>query len=308
LSALTRLSSWIEEPVLVLRMELFRILGPLFILGFMSRRFVHADEWIGEAGFRVPPLAGDFRQPLYIPALPTWAAWTLASVMVLSGLAVSLGIRTRATSLIFAATLAFVALSDRLAAFTVSKLSPVLMVAVAIGPSGTRLGVDAWRKRRAGGKRPRKVRALGPVRFLQLFLPVFYSSSGIAKVKGDWLKTPYLLWTHLHDSYQTSVSFFVASITPGWGFTLLQGMVLAFEVGAPIWFTLRATRRYAFVFGMGLHLMIALMFGPVVWFGCLMMSVLASAYMPDGWFSPLERLATRLEQRPKRGRTETAPA
>jgi hypothetical protein len=300
LSALSRISTWIEEPVPVLRMELFRIFGPLFILGFMSRRFAYADEWVGDAGFRVPPLIGDWRQPLYIPALPAWAAWSLAITMVVAGLSVSLGIRTRASALVFATTLVFVALSDRLAAFTVSKLAPVLMLAVAVGPSGTRLGVDAWRKRRAGGKKPRKLRSIGPVHFLQLFLPIFYSSSGIAKARGDWLTTPHLLWTHLHDTYQTSVSFFIASMTPGWAFNLLQGMVLAFEVGAPVWFAMRKTRTYAFLFGMGLHLMIALMFGPVVWFGCLMMSVLASAYMPDTWFAPLEQLATWVEGK-KRG-------
>jgi uncharacterized membrane protein YphA (DoxX/SURF4 family) len=303
-SALSKLSSWIEEPVLVLRIELFRFFGPLFILGFMSRRFVYADEWIGETGFRVPPLYGDWRQPLYIPALPAWAAWSIAVVMVVAGLSVALGFRTRAAALVFAGTLTFVALSDRLAAFTVSKISPVLMLAVAIGPAGTRLGIDAWRKRRGGGKKPRKRRSLGPVRFLQLFLPAFYSGSGIAKARGDWLTTPHLLWTHLHDTYQTSVSFFIARITPGWGFNILQGLVLLFEAGAPIWFAIRGTRNYAFVFGMGLHLMIAVMFGPVVWFGCLMMSVLAAAYMPESWFEPLERLATWFERRPKSKGTE----
>jgi hypothetical protein len=290
---------WIEEPMPVLRIELFRIFGPLFILGFMSRRFVYADEWIGPVGFRVPPLGGDWRQPMYIPAVPTGVAWTIAVVMVVAGLAVSLGYRTRTSALVFASTLAFVALSDRLAAFTVSKISPVLMIAVAIGPSGTRLGVDAWRKRQAGGKRPRKMRPLGSVRFLQLFLPTFYSSSGIAKARGDWLTTPHLLWTHLHDTYQTSISFLIASITPGWAFNVLQALVLAFEAGAPVWFAIRGTRNYAFVFGMGLHLMIALMFGPVIWFGFLMMSVLAAAYMPESWFAPLERLATWFEKRPK---------
>lgn len=300
MSAFSRFEEWMEEPIPVVRIELFRILGPLFILGFMSRRFQYADEWIGTAGFRVPPLNGDWRQPIYIPALAPWAAWSVAGILIVAGLLVSLGVRTRASALVFAATLTFVALSDRLAAFTVSKISPILMLAVAIGPSGTRLGIDAWRKRRAGGKKPKKTRALGSVRFLQLFLPVFYSASGIAKAKGDWLTTPHLLWTHLHDTYQTSVSFLIARITPGWGFTLLQGLVLMFEVGAPVWFSIPGTRKYAFLFGMSLHFMIAVMFGPVVWFGLLMMSVLAAAYMPDEWFAPIERLATWFEKKPKR--------
>jgi hypothetical protein len=309
LSLVSRVEDWLAEPVLSLRLEVFRIFGPLFVLGFMSRRFAYADEWIGQSGFRVPPLTDDFRQPLYIPPLPTWAAWSVAVVMILAGLAVSAGFRTRASALVFASTLAFVALSDRLAAFTVSKISPILMLAVAIGPSGTRLGFDAWRKRRAGGKRPKKMRAVGPVRFFQVWLPVFYSSSGIAKARGDWLTTPHLLWTHLHDTYQTSVSYFIARITPGWGFNLLQAAVVAFEMGAPIWFAVKGTRKLAFLFGMLLHLMIAVMFGPVVWFGLLMMTVLLCAYMPDEWFAPVERMAAWLEQRPARVQpTEEAPA
>ena len=72
----------------------------------------------------------------------------VAVAMVASGLACALGYRTRASALTFALLLAFVAVSDRLAAFTVSKLSPAVMFAVAVGPAGTRLGIDAWRLRR----------------------------------------------------------------------------------------------------------------------------------------------------------------
>ena len=61
-----RFFSWLKEPVPVLRLELVRICAPLAILGFMSGRIAHADEWLGEGGFRVPDLGYvDFRQPLY---------------------------------------------------------------------------------------------------------------------------------------------------------------------------------------------------------------------------------------------------
>jgi uncharacterized membrane protein YphA (DoxX/SURF4 family) len=290
-------SEWLEEPVPVIRMEVIRILTPLFVLGFMSRRFVHADEWIGSTGFRVPDLGQtDMRQPLYIAGLPNGVAWCVAVVMVVAGISVALGVRTRVAATVFAATLAFVALSDRLAAFTVSKIAPVLMIAVAVGPAGTRLGVDAWLEQREGGPRPEKVRRIGGLRFVQIFLLVFYSSSGVAKVVGEWLSTPHLLFTHMHDSYQTAVSFWIASAAPGWAFNLLQGSVLAFEVLAPLWLGLRQTRPYGFVFGMGMHFFIAIMFGPVVWFGLLMMSLLFGAYAPERLLAPLERLASWLEE------------
>src|SRR5580704_3390126 len=213
---LGRLFDWLDEPTPVLRIEIVRIGAPLAVLGFMSGRIIHADEWVGDAGFRVPDLGGDWRQPLYIPGLPGWAAWTLAAAMVVSGLACCLGVKTRPSALVFAATLVFVALSDRLETYTVTKLSPAVMVAVAASPAGARLGVEAYLKRRKSGKRPKKERPIGSVRFLQLLLLAMYSASGIAKARGDWLKVPLVLWSHLHDSYQTPLAFALASILPGW--------------------------------------------------------------------------------------------
>jgi vitamin K-dependent gamma-carboxylase-like protein len=302
----SRLQAWIDEPLPVLRIEVVRIFAPLAVLGFMSGRLAHADEWIGDAGFRVPDLGGDWRQPIFVPALPTGAAWAVAVAMVLSGLACSAGFRTRASALVFAATLAFVAVSDRLAAFTVSKISPVIMLAVALGPAGTRLGLDAWRKRRRGGKRPPKTSTAGSVRFLQLLVVTIYSASGIAKARGDWLKVPNVLWTQLFDSYQTPFAFGLASVLPAWAWTAFQGLVLAFELFAPLWFGLAKTRSFALAFGLGMHAMIGLMFGPVLWFALLMMTLLAAGYLPERLLAPLETLAGRLEK--KRPRLRETPA
>jgi uncharacterized membrane protein YphA (DoxX/SURF4 family) len=290
-----RVREWLDEPVSVLRLEIVRIFAPLSILGFMRGRLVHADEWIGDAGFRVPDLGGDWRQPLYIAALPAWAAWTVAAAMVVSGLACCLGIKTRGSALVFASTIAFVALSDRLASYTVTKLSPAIMLAVAFSPAGARLGVDAYWKRKRSGKRPRRLRASGAARFLQILPVVIYSASGIAKARGDWLKEPLVLWSHLHDSYQTPIAFALASVLPAWAWTLFQGMVLAFECFAPMWFAVSRTRTWAMLFGLTMHMMIGLMFGPVLWFALLMMTLLVAGYLPERLLAPLDALAERLE-------------
>jgi uncharacterized membrane protein YphA (DoxX/SURF4 family) len=293
------IADWLDEPLPVLRIEIVRIAAPLAILGFMSGRIAHADEWLGDAGFRVPDLGGDWRQPVFVPALPSSLAWAVAVAMVASGLACALGYRTRASALTFALLLAFVAVSDRLAAFTVSKLSPAVMFAVAVGPAGTRLGIDAWRLRRGRGDPPEKTRPMGSVRFLQLLLVTIYSASGIAKASGDWLSMPLVLWSHLHDSYQTALSFWLASLLPGYVWTLMQGLVLAFEMLAPLWFSLVRTRPYALVFGLGMHTMIGLCFGPVVWFALLMMTLLVAGYLPENFLAPMDRLAERIESRPR---------
>ena len=292
-----RFVAWLELPAPLLRLEIVRILAPLAVLGFMSPRLAYADEWLGLAGFRVPDLGGDMRQPIYIPGLPSEVVWTFAAVMVVSGLLCSLGVRTRQSALVFAATLVFVTLSDRLAAFTVSKISPIVMVAVAAAPAGQRLGVDSWLALRRGGALPAREAPQGSLRFIQLFVPIFYCASGVAKARGEWLTNRFVLYSHLHDSYQTSVSWFLANHTPAWSWTGLQVLVLALETLAPLWFALRATRTTAWVLAMGMHVMIGLMFGPVLWFALLMMTLGTAAFMPPWMLAPLERLAGRFEAR-----------
>jgi len=290
-----RLERWLSEPQPALRIEILRIGAPLAILGFMSSRIAHADEWIGDAGFRVPDLgSSDFRQPLYLPALPSWAAWTVAAVLVASGLSLAAGFRPRIAAGIFALVTAWVALSDRLAAFSVSKLAPVIAIALAASPCGARLSIDAWR---ANAKRRKKARELpttvssGSVRFFQLLVPIIYCASGIAKARGDWLHHPYVLWTHLHDTYQTGVTVALANALPPFAWTVLQGGTLALESLAPIWFGLRKTRPFALAAAVTMHAMIGLMFGPVRYFAMLMATLLLASHLPA---SVLERMLRRL--------------
>jgi uncharacterized membrane protein YphA (DoxX/SURF4 family) len=280
-------------PQPIVRLEALRILVPLFILGFMSSRLVHADHWIGDAGFRVPDMGGDWRQPLYLPPLPGWTAWALAAAMVASSLSLAAGFLTRYAAGLFAFTLAWVALADRLAAFTVSKLGVALVLALCLSPCGARYGVDSWLRKHQSNSAvfsPTHVSGL-VVRFFQLTLVVMYCSSGICKARNDWLTTPYLLWTHLHGSYQTAFTQFLTNRLPGWSWNALQGVTLVFEVFAPLWFVLRWTRPFALAWGLAMHGMIGLMFGPVIWFSLLMASLLVACFAPLKW---LEQTVGRL--------------
>jgi hypothetical protein len=289
MSLRSRVEYWLDEPVPVVRLELVRIVAPLVVLGFMWARVTHATHWLGDEGFRVPDLGNDWRQPLFVPPLPAWAAWSVAFAMVASGVATSIGLATRASALVFSATLFFGALSDRLAAYSVSKLAPVIVLALAAGPAGRMLSVDAWRRRRRTGKRWKAERPSGAVRFLQLLPVVVYMASGIAKARADWLREPLVLYTQIHGSYQTTIAWALARTIPAWLWTVLQGAVLAFEATAPLTFALPRTRPFALAFGLGMHAMIALMFGPVVWFALLMMTLLAAGYLPERALAVLGR-------------------
>lgn len=291
----TLIARFLEEPQPILRIELIRIFAPLAVLGFMSSRLRHADEWLSNVGFQVPEIVGgDWRQPLYLTPLSPSGAWALAAVMVVSGLLVSLGVRARISAVVFAATLAYVALADRLASFTVTKLSPAVMLALAASPVGSRFGVDAWlRKKRAPETALPTMVAGGGPRFFQLLLPVFYFGSAIAKGRGEWVTHSYVLWTHLHDSYQTWVSWALANWLPWPVWTLLQAIVYALELGAPFWFAYKRTRPIALLTAVGMHAMIAIMFWPVRWFSMLMITMWLGAFLPEAW---LDRWASRAKR------------
>ena len=277
----------IFEPQPIVRLEAIRILVPIALLGFMSTRVIHADYWLSTTGFHVPALHDDWRQPLHLGPLAPATAWIVAALLVASGLATIAGAFTRWSSGVFAALLTYVALADRLEAFTMSKIGPVLALALALTPAGTRWSVDAWRRRRRdpAWKPPTHVSG-GCVRFFQIMVPVFYFASGLAKAHGDWLTDPYVLWSHLHDSYQTWVSWFAANHFPTWSWTVVQAITLAYEIGSPLWFGLRWTRPYALAWGIAMHAMIGMMFGPVAWFGLLMMSLLVANYAPATLLDP----------------------
>lgn len=270
------------EPQPIARLEIIRVLAPVAILGFLSSRILHADDWLSSAGFHPPALADDWRQPASFAPLAPWAAWTVAGALVVAGLATAAGAFTRWAAGAFALLLGYVALADRLAAFTVSKISPVLMLAIALSPAGARWSVDAWRRRKQAAAPATHATHVsgGNVRFFQIFLAVFYCSSGICKARGDWLAMPYVLFSHLHDSYQTPVSWLLANHLPAFAWTAMQAATLVFEVGAPLWFGWRRTRPYALAYGIAMHALIGLMFGPVIWFALLMIVLLVASYAP----------------------------
>src|SRR6185312_15882715 len=215
-----------------------------------------------------------------IPPVPPGLAWAIAVVTVVAGLCLWAGLFTPVAAGLFSALLAYLALADRLEAFTVSKLGPMLALALCLSPSGARYGLDAWlrRRRNPAAPVPTHVRG-GVIRFFQVFLCAMYSGAGIAKLRGDWLGGD-VLWSHLHDNYQTWISWALGRAVPGWGWQGLQYVSLTFETLAPIWFALRWTRPYAVIAGLGMHALIGLMFGPVIWFAMLMSTLLLAGYLP----------------------------
>ncbi len=95
----------------------------------------------------------------------------------------------RISAFVFAGTLVFAAIAFRPALRVHGEQAIARSHARRWGsvPAGSLLGVDAWRKQPSGGEPPERLRAVGSVRFLQLFCRAItiYSASGIAKARGD---------------------------------------------------------------------------------------------------------------------------
>jgi hypothetical protein len=279
-------------PVPIVRLETLRILAPLAILAFMSIRAAHLGDWIGDAGFHLPDTGDRRRQPVYLSPLPMGAAYLVGVAMLTSALSTAAGFHARISAGVFSATLFYAALADRLSTFSVTKLGAILMLALALSPCGARYGVDAWRRRRARPDAPLPTHVSAPnFRFFQALLLCIYFGAGICKYHGDWITRNDVLWTHIHDSYQTWFTYFVATHLPPFGWTAFQWVTLVFEIGAPLWFILRVTRPAAVVVALGMHAMIGLMFGPVIWFSTLMMSLVVACWLPTRY---LDRTIGRL--------------
>lgn len=282
------LGNWIGSAVSVFlapqplaRLAFLRIGVPLAILGYLSLRMGHAADWLSVEGFSVPFRGQyDWRQPFHLPPLPVWAAWSLCGVLALSGLSLCLGFGTRFSAGLFGACLLYITLADRLASFTVNKLGVVLIIALFFSPCGKAYSLDAWKV--TAEEKPSFV-TWGNVRFFQVLLVLMYAMTGVAKWKGEWLTEPMLLWTHLHGSYQTSTSYLLARHLPMEAWPVLRWVVLGFELLAPLWFLLPWTRLPALLVGLGMHLFIGLMFGPVMWFALLMAVLLWGCVAPLPW-------------------------
>jgi hypothetical protein len=129
----------------------------------------------------------------------------------------------------------------------------------------------------------------GYVRGFQLLVVLFYLASGICKARGDWLVRGDVIWSQMHDSYQTAIAYGLGRLLPAWSWGIFQGTTLAYEALAPLWFALPWTRPVALAYGLTMHLMIGLMFGPLLPFSLLMIALLVACFAPAARLEALLR-------------------
>ncbi len=105
---------------------------------------------------------------------------------------------------------------------------------------------------------------------LQATLILQYLAAGLAKAGGDWLKSGDVLWSQVQGVYRTELAAWSLRHLPLWVWSVLQHLALAFELLAPVLFTVRRLRPLALVLGLGFHLVIALMMKDLIFFSLQM--------------------------------------
>lgn len=123
-----------------------------------------------------------------------------------------------------------------------------------------------------------------PVRLVQGTLICMYLASGIAKgFIGDWLKYNDVVYTQMQGIFRTDFAAWCLRTLPVWSWTVAQWVTLLFELEAPVLFGVRKLRPIAFVIGIGLHLMIALMMKDLIFFSAQMWTFYALFVTPEQW-------------------------
>jgi hypothetical protein len=249
---------FLAGPLDPIRLDFFRVALAASLLAYVVAWGWHAPEWLTSQGFHVTPAAAGPYQPvlpLLPPAmLPVFAAAYLGAIMALI-----IGWKARAAACLSLAGTAYVTLADPLTAFSLNRIHIVALAVLACVPLGTYLSVD----RAPAGR----WHSAWPIRILQATIVLQYFMAGVCKVMhGDWLQSPYVLWTQAMGYYETDVAALFLRILPPVAWAAMQYTALSFELLAPLLFGVRRLRPLAFLLGVGFQVLSALLMDRLVYF------------------------------------------
>ena len=238
------------------RLRRFEIAFTTAFLIYMARNALDASEWLTTAGFH--PSASTVRpgKPVF-PPLPVWGAVLFLTALFGAGLLrlVTPAFRRGCFVVLFLCAV-YAQGVDPYSAFALNKIYIAGFLLLALSPP----------------VEPATFRgSLVTMRVFQATLLTIYFFTGYTKIAhGDWLAHSDVLWTQAQGFYRTDLAAWMLRTLPKPAWAVMQGSVLAFELGAPLWFCWRRTRPFAIAYGLCFHLGIALMM-KAVWVFSLQM-------------------------------------
>jgi hypothetical protein len=230
---------------------------------------------------------------------PAWL-WGSHFVTLAVMLAFTIGWATRTTGILSALLVVSYAHRASGALFGLDQINCILVLYLAIGPTGNVYSVDAWRRNQSGqGGHPNDDRsgistmATVSTRLIQLHLCVVYLFAGLGKLQGSTWWDGTAIWGALASyEYQTVDLTFLANWP--WLVNLITLVALAWECSYAFLIWPRLTRPVWLILAVAVHLGIGVCMGMMT-FGIIMIIANLAFIEPSMIRMLLERLSGRIK-------------
>jgi len=231
---LIKLSNFFFETSDSIRLDTFRLLIGISLFLYMIERFRYASEWLTTSGFHISPENLPYH-PFAVPLLPEELLPVFGIILFGSIIALIIGWKLKFTIWVVFVCITYVTFADQISAFTLNKLFIVSLLILALADKGTYLSIEKHKISKI---------SIWPVRILQLTFVIQYFTAGWKKVYfGDWLTSPYTLYSQVQGFYRTDFAAFLLNTLPKESWVFMQLGSLLFELSVPILFTIKKTRR-----------------------------------------------------------------
>ncbi len=237
-----------------------------------------------------------------VPPRWTWVAY-FCSMTVLFWF--TIGLWTRISSILSVVVVISFAHRVPEALFGLDKLIGMLILYLAIGPSGRALSVDSWlARRRAKDKQPvpPSIAANFALRLIQIHMCIVYFFAGASKMQGTAWWNGQAMWLVFGNLEYQSVDMTWTAWHP-WAIELLSHFTLFFELSFCVLIWVRLLRPLVLLAALFLHLGIGATMG--LWTFSLVMLIGCASFLPaDGVREVLAAFPRRRLQKPvieKRG-------
>ena len=256
------------------RVRWFEVLFTLTFLLNMGRCLLGWPEWLTADGFHLNTL--ETRWLGYPPPMPLmtagWQVLVFAGLIFSGGWMLILGKWRRLALLLLWSCAVYAQQVDVLSSHSLNKLYIAVYTLLLLGPG-------MWRDPTSG----RLMQSVAMLRVLQASLILIYLAAGLVKVEGAWISNPDVLWSQVQGLYRTEITAWLLNLLPHGAWSAMQHFALAFELLAPLLFTVGRLRVFTLLFGLTFHLTIALLMKDLIYFSLQMAAFYALFIKKDEW-------------------------